>query len=272
MTEQTQTRSPIRDSPLRQAGQSLVAKINECFEEGLAWFAMLAFSLGIFLGVLGGHFLARFYPYPQIASFLLVLSTVWYFVGWIRTTIPMVSNLTRGLDGERAVAECLDELRAHGYRVFHDIPSQRDGGANVDHLAIGPGGIFVIETKTRRKPTGRDARVTFDGETLLIDGYVPDRDPIGQVCAVSREIGEWLRLDTGQEVASLIKPVVVFPGWYVADPRRIRDRPIWVLNDRALNKIIRKEDERLSPGDIALFSSRIEQRVRRHQAEALRRP
>lgn len=272
MTEQTQTRSPIRDSPLRQAGQSLVAKINECFEEGLAWFAMLAFSLGIFLGVLGGHFLARFYPYPQIASLLLVLSTVWYFVGWIRTTIPMVSNLNRGLDGERVVADCLDELRAHGYRVFHDIPSERDGGANVDHLAIGPGGIFVIETKTRSLPETRPAVVTYDGRTLLVDGYAPDRDPIAQVKAIAREVCEWLRAETSRDVSPLVRPVVVFPGWKIDERRRKRPYYEWVLHTGSLLKWIRNEPPKLAPEDIALYSLRIDQRVRRREAEALRRP
>lgn len=241
-------------------------------EDAVGWIALLFLATGLSLGMFGGYWTRGQFPTPHLIILVAPIAVFIRMSLWRRSFVREADNILLGHDGERVVADCLDELRAHGYRIFHDIPSQRDVGANVDHLAIGPGGIFVIETKTRRKPTGRDARVTFDGETLLIDGYVPDRDPIGQVCAVSREIGEWLRLDTGQEVASLIKPVVVFPGWYVADPRRIRDRPIWVLNDRALNKIIRKEDERLSPGDIALFSSRIEQRVRRHQAEALRRP
>ena len=47
------------------------------------------------------------------------------------------------------VAGKLDPLREDGYRIFHGFP----GGPNwnIDHIAIGPGGLFVIETKVRSK-------------------------------------------------------------------------------------------------------------------------
>jgi hypothetical protein len=49
-----------------------------------------------------------------------------------------------GAEGERRTASVFDKLP--GYVVLHDrkIPGKR---ANIDHIAIGPGGVFVIETK-----------------------------------------------------------------------------------------------------------------------------
>lgn len=53
----------------------------------------------------------------------------------------------QGGDAERAVGETLDELRSEGWYLFHDIEAL--GGGNVDHIAAGPGGVFLIETKLR---------------------------------------------------------------------------------------------------------------------------
>jgi hypothetical protein len=54
-----------------------------------------------------------------------------------------------GAEGERRVAEVLDQ--AMGIEVLHDrlVPGSR---ANIDHIAIGPSGVFVIDAK---KYTGR---------------------------------------------------------------------------------------------------------------------
>jgi hypothetical protein len=76
--------------------------------------------------------------------------------------LPM-SNQTGGQQ-ENALArppteELLDQLERHGWAVLHDlaIPGSR---ANLDHLVIGPGGVFVIDSKQYRgrlqlDPTGR---------------------------------------------------------------------------------------------------------------------
>lgn len=52
----------------------------------------------------------------------------------------------RGARGERALAELLDGLRPNGVVVLHDqrIPKSR---TNIDHIAIAPSGIFVIDAK-----------------------------------------------------------------------------------------------------------------------------
>jgi hypothetical protein len=54
-----------------------------------------------------------------------------------------------GARGERATARRVQRLERHGYRVLHDL--QVPGShANLDHLAIGPAGVFVIDSKYYR--------------------------------------------------------------------------------------------------------------------------
>jgi hypothetical protein len=72
---------------------------------------------------------------------------------------PDASAWQRGAAGERRTARLLDPLARHGWAVLHDlaIPGSQ---ANLDHLVIGPGGVFVIDTKQYRgrlqlDPSGR---------------------------------------------------------------------------------------------------------------------
>src|SRR5690348_16911647 len=55
-------------------------------------------------------------------------------------------NYARGAEGEEAVGELLEGLREQGWRVIHDVSF---GRGNIDHIIVGPGGIFTIETKSR---------------------------------------------------------------------------------------------------------------------------
>jgi Nuclease-related domain len=52
----------------------------------------------------------------------------------------------RGAAGERRTARLLDRLTRDGYVVFHDL-AVPGSPANVDHLVIGPTGLFVIDSK-----------------------------------------------------------------------------------------------------------------------------
>ncbi|MFF3614656.1 nuclease-related domain-containing protein [Streptomyces sp. NPDC002580] len=50
-----------------------------------------------------------------------------------------------GLEGEKRVGRELERLTVHGWRVLHGIP--KGNGEDIDHLLIGPGGVFVFNTK-----------------------------------------------------------------------------------------------------------------------------
>jgi hypothetical protein len=52
----------------------------------------------------------------------------------------------RGAQGERQTARLLDRLTRDGFVVFHDL-AVPDSRANIDHLVIGPSGVFIIDSK-----------------------------------------------------------------------------------------------------------------------------
>jgi hypothetical protein len=72
----------------------------------------------------------------------------------------------RGAAGERRTARLLDPLQRHGWAVLHDLalPGSR---ANIDHLVIGPGGVFVVDSKHYR------GRLRLDGSGRLWHGRYP---------------------------------------------------------------------------------------------------
>lgn len=78
---------------------------------------------------------------------------------------PMGAARRKELLGERRTGAELGRLTRHGWRVLHSIPLP-DGG-DIDHLLIGPGGVFSIRTEYHPQQSVRaadDAITVDDGE------------------------------------------------------------------------------------------------------------
>jgi Nuclease-related domain len=55
----------------------------------------------------------------------------------------------RGAHGEQRTARLLAPLERQGYQIFHDLAIP-GSAANLDHLVVGPTGVFVIDSKRYR--------------------------------------------------------------------------------------------------------------------------
>jgi hypothetical protein len=69
-----------------------------------------------------------------------------------------------GATGERKVAARLQRL-GEAWHVLHAVPVG-DRGADIDHVVIGPGGVFTINAKHHP-----DARVWVGGNTFMVNGH-----------------------------------------------------------------------------------------------------
>jgi hypothetical protein len=89
-------------------------------------------------------------------------------VGWGLRFRPSPDAIAwrRGAAGERRTARLLSPLDQQGWAVLHDlaIPGSQ---ANIDHLVIGPGGVFVVDSKQYR------GRLQLDGSGRLWHGRYP---------------------------------------------------------------------------------------------------
>ncbi|MDH3360260.1 MAG: NERD domain-containing protein, partial [Desulfobulbaceae bacterium] len=122
-------------------------------------------------------------------------------------------KLDLDLDCKIAVGQELNLLMRQGCSVFHDVPAD---GSSIDHVLVGPSGVYVIATKGRVKPRRRkgslEERVFYDGKELVFPGC-NDTGPLLQVKWQAAWFAEWLSGVVGEKV--LVKGIVFLPGWTV---------------------------------------------------------
>jgi hypothetical protein len=80
----------------------------------------------------------------------------------------------QGAAGERRTARLLAPLERHGWAILHDL-APPGSTANLDHLALGPGGVFVIDSKQYR------GRLQLDAAGKLWHGRHPLAPTLGAV-------------------------------------------------------------------------------------------
>ena len=246
-------RSPLKDKPLRQPGQSIQEQIDKIFEDKVIPYILFPAFMFIFAVIEWVRFIYPSKPQPIIATIIVLISIAYCAPKIIRVRREIV-NLRLGSDGEKIVAQTLDDLRQDGCVILHDIIGDE---FNVDHIVVSTKGIFVIETKTYSKPD-KNSKVHFDGESKLeIDGIGDKSSVIDQVMANSKWIQEILKKSTGRIFNT--RPVVLFPGWWTDSDSH---KKVWVLEPKGLVKFIKNEKDNLPPEDVALVVDRLSIHVR----------
>lgn len=91
-----------------------------------------------------------------------------------------------GAEGERRVADSLASLERFGWAMLHDVRWPDRARANVDHIAIGPGGVFVIDAKN----WSGDVRVTPTAVRQNGYGRAPALEGVKQAAAAVTAILE----------------------------------------------------------------------------------
>lgn len=219
---------PFTDQPLRPPGESLRLRIEEIsaqFDEVL---------LAIVFTSMVATFITLLSPRSLIAPVGVIAAgtAAIVYIRSARKLFTLQRNLWNhrlGFSGERVVGEALNQLLVDGFHVFHDLPFD---GFNIDHVIVGPSGVYAVETKTRRKPADLKgpgkARVIFDGQSLE---YPKGRDTHGleQALRNAETLSKWLTKATGESTP--VSPMLVLPGWFV-----VRKAPgaVKVLNEKEI--------------------------------------
>ncbi len=246
----------MKDTPLRLPGQSCDDKLHDLFLDNVVpW--ILAVVLVLVLAVFElMKWVFKSPPSPIIPGIIAVV--VCGVAAWkIRKALPVMRNYKLGRDGERIVGEHLERLREQGYRVFHDIPGN---GFNVDHVLVGPAGVFAVETKTFRKPAKGSQGIRYDGKTLTKDGELMSLRPIEQAHDSARDVFKIIERTTKKRF--WVRPVVLFPGWCVHPLPQGMSKEIWLLNPKNISSFIEQENVRLTDSDIALIAESISAHIR----------
>jgi hypothetical protein len=84
---------------------------------------------------------------------------------WLRGS--EIYSWSNGLVGERVTGRRLNRLRSRGWSVLHAV--QWSSGSDIDHLAIGPAGVFAINSKRHKGKT------VWYGDTAITVNRAPTR-------------------------------------------------------------------------------------------------
>lgn len=246
-------KSPLTASPLRNPGQSLDEKIQSLVEDTLSSYGTtLIFVIALTLMEWTRWGLNT--PYSPIGFTLVCAVIVPICVVQIIKRKREIKFLKQGRDGERAVGQYLELLRESGCRVFHDIIGD---GYNIDHVVVCEHGVFAVETKTYSKPSKGEARIERTESKLVINGAT-NTNIVIQARAEAISLTNIISESTGRRVN--VKPVVLFPGWFVESKSNNDD--VWVLNPKALPAFIQNSPKTLSRDEVMLFSYHISRYIR----------
>ncbi|MGO4255710.1 NERD domain-containing protein [Marmoricola sp. RAF53] len=87
---------------------------------------------------------------------------------------PGARRSSRSADQQQAAAAGLDLLRVLGWLVLHDVEVPERPGCPIDHVVVGPSGVYVINDETW------SGTVAFREDLVLLDG-VPQLDAAAEV-------------------------------------------------------------------------------------------
>ena len=128
----------------------------------------------------------------------------------------------RGTKGERVVGRRLARLGRDGWDVLRAVPEQ--GGDEIEHLVVGPPGVFTVSTLHHR-----GARIRVGGQVVWVDDAIREylRNARIEAARVSRRLSEALSAGVGangsvsgtapgaapsQEPTVRVRPVLAFVG------------------------------------------------------------
>ena len=169
--------------------------------------------------IAGGITAALAFGWRTLEFAVIEVVLIAVMLGIDRWALPRADRWGRGATGEETVGDVLATLVDEGWSVFHDIQT---GRGNIDHVVVGPGGLFTIETKSH-------------GGRIVVSGI--DEQMLRQAYAQRK----WLERATGAQADALL----VFSRAYL-QPALTRRRGVLVLPARMLCEHLRRRGDVLS--------------------------
>ncbi|HEY4426848.1 MAG TPA: nuclease-related domain-containing protein [Solirubrobacteraceae bacterium] len=152
-----------------------------------------------------------------------------------RYVLPLVERHDRGAAGEEHVGALLEELAGTGWQVIHDATL---GRGNVDHILIGPAGVFTVETKSHPGPVR-----------------------VGRVHGATLSQAQAQRRSMERVTGVPVEPLIVYSRAWVDRPLA-RRKGVRVVPARMLLGYLAKLPRRLEAQDIEQARARVSQALR----------
>jgi Nuclease-related domain len=190
----------VRTSVGRPGGSAHARWRQERAGEWAVWTRSLPWRVAAILGVGAAGAVLGSLVVPRLSLVLGALAAM--AAGWMLRFRPSPEAVAwrRGAVGERRTARVLAALERQGWAVLHDLAVPRSQ-ANLDHLVIGPGGVFVIDSKQYR------GRLQLDPSRQLWHGRYPLAPALR---AVSFEADQAALVLTDADV--VVRPIMAIHG------------------------------------------------------------
>lgn len=258
--------SPLTEDLLRLPGKFTQEKLSDVRKELFVNLAISMFTPMITFIMCGLIFVRGYMLDEMSLSITTIINTVvgmslimGYFVFKDITLLRKRRELNLQLDCEIAVSQELNQLMREGYYIYHSFPAK---DFNIDHIVIGPLGVFAIETLARNKTLTNDnrkqANVIYDGESLKFPTWT-ETQPLEQIKAHAEWLANWLKEVEG--VSIRITPVLTLPGWFVKSEKK---HAIRVYNPSHLLRKIKENSDivKLTPEEMKRIAGQVEARCR----------
>jgi hypothetical protein len=261
-------RSPLTSQLLRMPGESLLRELNEIQMEIYKYsFLTIVYPILFYSLWISEKYFKNTMPNSTMMYSVIIMGLLSFS---ILKTIKLTRkrrNLQLGFECEVAVGQELNQLMRDGYYVYHDFQADK---FNIDHIVIGSGGVFAVETKGRTKPTSADAsadaRIFYDGKCLKFPHY-SETDAIEQSLRQAKWLADFLSKAAGESVKVI--PVVTLPGWFVESDEKDKKYVVRVINPKMIVlKLKEFSKQLLSEESVTRIAYQVEQRCRNVQLKA----
>jgi Holliday junction resolvase-like predicted endonuclease len=206
----------------RRAGQHARERVRRYARRGLVTLALVTAAT-----VAAGSAIGFTTPAFAVVEVVVIAAMVFADnVFW-----PVIERWDRGAAGEESVGDVLEPLERAGWRVLHDVVVASRG--NIDHVVLGRGGLFTIETKSH----GGRIRAARIERAMLSQAYA-------QAKLLERVTGE------------RVTPLLVFSRAYL-QPAVSRQRGVTVLPARMLAGHLERQPEALAPERALVLHQRL---------------
>jgi Nuclease-related domain len=224
-----------KDPTRRTPGQYARATVRRLRMRTLVWLGALAVATAALGRTFGLH------DWRFLASEMVLLASMFVISHYV---LPLLARRDRGATGEEHVGGLLDCFCDNRWFAIHDATV---GRGNIDHIVIGPAGIFTVETKSHPGPV-RVSRV--HGAT------------IEQARAQRRAV---------ERIAGIeVEPLIVYSRAWVDRPLA-RRKGVRLLPSRMLLAYLAKCPRRLSGEEIdAAHEQLVEALLKEHEHSLVR--
>jgi hypothetical protein len=168
-------------------------------------------------------------------------------------------------DAKVMVADRVSELKLRGFTVFTDCHL---GDRAIDHILVGPKGVFVVQTAVGMGAFQADLNThgtaTYDGRALFFPGK-EDHETVSRACEDAEKLSEWLC--EALDIPLAARAIVALPGWRI---KRTSAEGISVIHPTQFEALFQYVRPRpLTTEEAALISERVEQLCTSHVPSVL---